>query len=240
MDKLIGRVVEKLDELEIRENTLVIFLGDNGTGHQITSQFKGQPYPGGKGQTNARGTHVPLIVNWPARIAEGSVNSDLVSSTDFLPTLCAAAGAKMPSTMPPDGRSFLPQLLDQKGRPREWHYSWYAKGTRMKEVSESAMTKEHKLYRDGRFYNLASDAFEERPSQLSGLSGKEAAAADKLAKVLEQYANARPAEVTAAAAKAASEEKNQKPKRPSRRRAGRQSAAADAANPSASTGAAVQ
>src|SRR5687767_12974418 len=90
MDKMIGELVAKLDALGLRDNTLLLFLGDNGTGGEVVSQFKGQSYPGGKGRSNARGTHVPLIANWPGSISAGKVNEDLIASTDFLPTICAA------------------------------------------------------------------------------------------------------------------------------------------------------
>src|SRR6478672_3148143 len=87
MDKLVGKVVTKLDDLKIRDNTLIIFLGDNGTGKGVRSKLRGVEYPGGKGTTNARGMHVPLIANWPDHIHVG-VNDDLIDSTDFLPTVC--------------------------------------------------------------------------------------------------------------------------------------------------------
>jgi arylsulfatase A len=193
MDKLIGRLVARLDELGLRENTLVIFLGDNGTGREINSQWKGQSYPGGKGLTNVRGMHVPLIANWPGRIPAGQVNGDLVDSTDFLPTLCEAAGTEVPASLPADGRSFLPQLVGQKGQPREWIYSWYAKNGGPTATAEFAMSVQHKLYRDGRFFELSTDPFEERPLRVDDLSAANAEAARALALALDQYADARPA-----------------------------------------------
>jgi arylsulfatase A len=230
MDKLVGRLMGTLDELGIRDNTLVIFLGDNGTGAGTISQFNGAPYKGGKGRTTARGMHVPLIVNWPARITRGSVNSDLVSSTDFLPTLCQVAGAKIPAETKQDGQSFLPQILGEKGTPRETFYTWYGSGQALEKVREFAMTTEHKLYRDGRFYDLTADPFEESPRQRENLTGKEAAAAEKLAAVLAQYANARPAEMDAAAKVAAqSNDRPNRADRPRRRQARRRQAAAAAA-----------
>ena len=90
----------------------ILFLGDNGTGRGVTSRFRGEDYPGGKGTTTRRGMHVPLIASWPAVIARGEVNRDLVSSVDFLPTLCEAAGVAVPSNV--DGVSFLPQLRGEK------------------------------------------------------------------------------------------------------------------------------
>jgi arylsulfatase A len=201
-DKLVGRVEAKLEELGIRENTLVIFLGDNGTGAGITSRFEGRDIRGGKGQTIKRGMHVPLIVNWPGHVTAGSENDDLVASTDFLPTICEAAGAELPATMPTDGQSFYAQLLGQTGSPRETLYCWYARDGGKRNVHEFAMTKQHKLYRDGRFFDVAADPDEKAPRKTADLTGEAAEAASKLSSVLEQYADARPASVEAAAAAA--------------------------------------
>lgn len=76
LDKMVGRLDAKLAELGIRDNTLLIFMGDNGTGQPIKSQFKGVDYQGGKGTTKQNGTHVPLVVSWPGAIEGGRVNSD--------------------------------------------------------------------------------------------------------------------------------------------------------------------
>jgi hypothetical protein len=83
----------------------------------------GREYPGGKGLTNRRGTHVPLIVSMPGVVPAGSVCDDLVAAVDFLPTICAAAGVPAPEGI--DGQSFLPQLHGERGDPRSWIYSWY-------------------------------------------------------------------------------------------------------------------
>ena len=192
MDKMIGELVAKLDALGLRDNTLLLFLGDNGSPREITSKFKGSAYPGGKGESTVRGTHVPLIANWPGRLAGGKVNTDLIVSTDFLPTLCEAAGVSLPGSMPPDGRSFLPQLLGRKGEPREWAYFWYAPDGGATPKYEFAMSTRHKLYRDGTFFDLSRDWFEQKPLKLAQLSGPEAAAAKTLAAALDHHANARP------------------------------------------------
>ncbi|HJQ82063.1 MAG TPA: sulfatase-like hydrolase/transferase [Lacipirellulaceae bacterium] len=223
-DKLVGRVEAKLEELGIRENTLVIFLGDNGTGAGITSRFEGREIRGGKGQTIKRGMHVPLIANWPGHIAAGSVNDNLVASTDFLPTICDAAGAKLPTAMPADGQSFYAQLLGKTGTPRETLYCWYARGAAMKNVREFAMTKQYKLYRDGRFFDVVADPEERAPRKIAELRGDAAEAANKLSSVLEQYANARPASVDAAAA-AASQNSGKGDRRRQRRGQRRRAAA---------------
>lgn len=192
MDKMVGRVLDKLDALGIGENTLVVFLGDNGTQVTVHSRFKGADYVGGKGTRTARGTHVPLIVRWPAGAVKGAECADLVNSTDFLPTLCEAAGVKVPDGLQIDGRSFLPQVLGKSGRPREWGYCWYSRGGGGEPQFEYAMTLNHKLYRDGRFFDLNQDPFEEQPLPIDALASDQAAEARLLGGVLEQFAEARP------------------------------------------------
>jgi arylsulfatase A len=197
MDKLVGRVVAKVDELGIRDDTLIIFLGDNGTGRGTISKFKGQPYQGGKGLATARGMHVPLIVRWPGHIASSQVNGELVGPVDFLPTMCEAAGVELPSTLTIDGQSFLPQALgDPKATPRPWLYTWYSSNGTMARKTEFARTKTRKLYNDGRFFDLTQDPYEEgRAQREEELTGREADIADELRGVLEQYAEARPEEL---------------------------------------------
>lgn len=194
MDKLVGQLDAKLTALGIRDNTLLIFTGDNGTGAGVTSRFRGAAYKGGKGTTTARGTHVPLIVSWPAVIKGGRVCADLVSSTDFLPTICAAAGAQVPANV--DGVSFLPQLRGEKGAPREWLYAWYSpRQNANATVREFAHNHAHKLYRTGEYFDLAADPFEQKPLQVASLTGAQAHAAKKLQAALDLFKDARPAEL---------------------------------------------
>ena len=197
MDKMIGRLVAKLGELGLRENTLIMFLGDNGTHPSVTSQFKGTAYQGGKGSGTARGTHVPFIANWPGRIPAGRVNSDLIASVDYLPTLCEVAGTQVPAALKIDGRSFLPQLLGQAGQPRDSLYLWYARNGGPTATFEFVLSQTHKLHRDGKFYDLTQDPFEERPLEVATLSGGAAAEAKRLQAVLNQYTHARPPELAA-------------------------------------------
>lgn len=194
MDKLIGELVARLDELALRENTVLLFLGDNGTSSKITSQFQGQSYAGGKGKTNRQGTHVPMIASWPAQMSAGRVSTDLISTTDFLPTLCEMAGIPVPAQV--DGVSFLPQLKGQPGTPREWLYGWYSPRQKpVLTVQEFAFDHRFKLYRDGRFFDLVADPLEKEALAVVALTGEPAAAATRLARVLDQFKDARPAEL---------------------------------------------
>ena len=156
MDKMIGRLMAKLDELKLKENTLLLFMGDNGTSTKITSRFNGADYPGGKGSTKANGTHVPLIAHWPAGMKKAHVCQDLLSSSDILPTLCEAVGINPPEGI--DGRSFLPQIQGQRGNPRDWLYIWYSPRQRADlTVKEYAFDLHYKLYRTGEFYALPEE-----------------------------------------------------------------------------------
>lgn len=192
MDRMIGRLDAKLGELGIRDNTLLLFLGDNGTHSSVTSRFHGSDYRGGKGTTTRRGTHVPLIASWPAVIRQGRVCRDLISSTDFLPTLCAAAGVPVPENS--DGISFLPQLRGEAGSPRDWLYTWYSPRQRPDlSVRECAFDHDFKLYRDGRFFDLRADPFEEQAPLAAPLSAEQTAAKTKLQAALDRFTDARPA-----------------------------------------------
>lgn len=188
MDGMIGRLDARLAELGIRENTLLVFLGDNGTHSSVTIRFRGTDYRGGKGTTTARGTHVPLIASWPAVMKEGRLCRDLVGAVDFLPTLCEAAGIAVPEGT--DGISFLPQLKGRAGTPRESLYLWYSPRQQADlTVREYAFDLTHKLYRDGRLFDLTADPFETAAPLAPG-EAPEARA--RLEAVLLQYTGARP------------------------------------------------
>ncbi len=187
MDKLIGRLLAKLDELKLRENTLVIFMGDNGTHPSVTSRFRGVDVSGGKGKTIARGMHVPLIASWPAATREARVNGDLVGAVDVYATICEAAGAAPGET---DGLSVLPQVRGEKGTPRDWLYSWYSpRQGADTSVRESAFDARWKLYRGGRAFDLAADPDELTPWGVDALPADVGA---KLQSVLDRMKNARP------------------------------------------------
>jgi arylsulfatase A len=193
MDKLIGRLVAKLDALGLRENTLIMFVGDNGTGKGTRSMMGDREVAGGKGTTATAGMHVPLIANWPGKVVAGKACSDLVDSTDFLPTLLEAAGERLPVAPKLDGRSFLPQLQGQRGKPREWVYSWYSprQGANLT-VREFAFNKHFKLYRNGEFFELSKDVEEKHPLKVPSLAGEAASAAKVLQGALAQFKDARP------------------------------------------------
>jgi arylsulfatase A-like enzyme len=120
LDKLIGKLVAELDALKLRENTLIVFTGDNGS--VPIGTINGRKIEGKKNTMLEGGSRVPLIANWRGVTPSGVVLKDLVDFSDFLPTFVEFAGAKVPATRPIDGRSFAPQLLGRKSQPRDWAY----------------------------------------------------------------------------------------------------------------------
>ena len=162
VDKLVGRVVDTLQEAGLQEQTLVIFIGDNGTNRAITSMLGDVPIKGGKGKTTDNGTHVPCILNWPGQIKPG-VHEGLVDLTDFLPTFADLVGQPLPDHIPFDGTSLLPVLKGTPGPRREWIYCWYERDGKRKQASRHARTVQHKLYSTGDLYDVLTDPQEQSP-----------------------------------------------------------------------------
>ncbi|MEN6425530.1 MAG: sulfatase-like hydrolase/transferase [Phycisphaerales bacterium] len=184
MDKIVGRVVKKLDDLGLRENTLILFTGDNGTGVRIESKLGGRIVKGGKGKTTDAGTHVPLIANWMGVAPSGRVCDDLIDFTDFLPTLAETTGAPVPMGLVLDGRSFLPQIRGEKGTPREWVFCHFFRDPG-NPVKRFAMDKRWKLYQNDNLFDVAADPLEEHPSQASQDSPESGEARKRLRPVLD-------------------------------------------------------
>lgn len=178
MDKEVGEIIAAIDRLDLREDTLILFSGDNGTPRQITSKLGDTPVPGGKGQMTDAGTHVPLIASWRGTITPGRVCEDLVDFSDVLPTLVEVSGAERPAGVTLDGRSFAPQLFGRPGTPRDWVFS---------ELGGKWFVRERhwKLHGDGRLYDLQSDPFEREPVP-PGANGEAAEARRRLRAVLDR------------------------------------------------------
>jgi len=171
LDKCVGRVVKTLDRLGLRENTLILFTADNGTPRGIRSRMGDVVVPGGKGSMADTGTHVPLVANWQGTMPAGRVRDDLIDFSDFLPTLAELAGAPLPKGVRIDGRSFLPQLRGEAGKPREWVYIQHGR-------KRAVRDKRWKLHHGGQLFDMAADPFEKSPIK-PGEGSEEAAAARK-------------------------------------------------------------
>ncbi len=193
MDKIVGKFIKKLEELGLRENTVVIFTGDNGTDTPIVSMMNGQKVTGAKGTMTDAGTRVPLVANWPGTISAGTVCGDIVDFSDVAPTLYDLAGVTIPKQLKLDGRSFLPQLKGDKGHPRDWIYCWYSRNGDAAAAKEFARNQRYKLYRTGEFYDIQNDVLENKNLAAADMDAETKQTRALLQKALNQYTNARPA-----------------------------------------------
>lgn len=144
VDESFGRVLAKLKELGIEDNTIVIFASDNGgmsamnmgnpkrkiTEAQVPKSFSTSNLPlrGGKGWMYEGGIRVPLIMSWPKMSKQGTACDVPVSSVDFYPTIMEMLGLKVPKKQKVDGVSIAPLLMgkDIKDRPLYWHFPHYS------------------------------------------------------------------------------------------------------------------
>jgi len=163
MDKIIGKIVGRVDELGIRENTVILFTGDNGMNLAVESRMEDRTVHGGKGTPTDAGTHVPFITSWPGTSPQGRVCDDLIDFSDFFPTLAQISGAEIPENLTVDGRSFLPQLKGEKGTPREWIFCHYEPRWSIWKPCRFVRDKRWKLYGDGRLFDLLADPLEKSP-----------------------------------------------------------------------------
>jgi len=156
MDKQLGALVAELDKLGLRQNTLILFSGDNGTAAGYPSAVHGRMINGWKGSMLEGGSRVPFIASWPAVTPAGKVLDDIVSFADPYATFADLAGAKPPEGFKTDGQSFAPQLRGEPGTPREWAYvqlgaHWYVRepGFKMNDA--------------GRLFDMSDAPFVETP-----------------------------------------------------------------------------
>ena len=156
MDKLVGKLIHALDSLKLRDNTLIVFMGDNGTAGQAAGigRVNGKKIIGKKGSMQECGSLVPMIVNWPGVIKKPGVSNSLIDAADFVPTFAEIAGAALPTNNVLDGKSFAYQLRGGKGTAREWIFTglgndWYVRSANWK------------LMRSGDLYDMRKAPFEE-------------------------------------------------------------------------------
>jgi arylsulfatase A len=131
MDNEFGRLMEALDEMKLRDETFVMFTSDNGP--ETLDRYRGAyrsfgspgPLRGMKLHMYEGGIRVPGIIRWPGKAKAGTICGEPVNGTDILPTLCAMAGARVPSERPIDGASILPIFKDKRIKrkvPLYWRY----------------------------------------------------------------------------------------------------------------------
>ena len=128
VDLSVGRILKKLEESGLEENTVVIFTSDNGGLSRITSNY---PLRAGKGTFYEGGIRVPLCIKWPGLVQPNSETEVPVNGVDFMPTFAEIASAALPKNQPVDGKSILPVLTGKpfdRERPLFFHFPLYLGG----------------------------------------------------------------------------------------------------------------
>ena len=113
MDDGIGRVLSTLKDNNLLDNTLVIFLSDNGGPTEVNGSDN-TPFSGGKGTVMEGGIRVPLLMQWPAKFPAGKVLDTPVISLDILPTAVSAAGGTIPDGISIDGKDLARHILGKE------------------------------------------------------------------------------------------------------------------------------
>lgn len=126
LDEQIGRVLNRLDQLGLRENTLIIFQSDQGHSTEARANYGGGnpgPYRGAKASLFEAGIRIPAMVSFPGRIPAGEVRNQCCTNCDWLPTIARICGADLPDRTI-DGKDILPVILskDAPAPHRVWHW----------------------------------------------------------------------------------------------------------------------
>jgi len=187
LDYQVGRLLERLDQLGLRENTLVVFTSDNGPvttdwrhWYEVNLYGSTGGLRGRKADLYEGGIRVPAIVRWPPEVAPGSVSDVPVSGLDLLPTLAAVAGFPVPADRPIDGEDVSSVLRGEpftRGRPLYWEFDddqgfhFALRDGDWKLLADRSLTRL-------RLHDLAADRFEvndqaaSKPDVVANLLGK--------------------------------------------------------------------
>src|SRR3989475_3052529 len=152
IDWNVGRVLAKLDELKLSDNTIVIYFSDNGPNSwRWNGGMKGR-----KGSVDEGGLRVPFLIRWPGHIRPGWRIPQIAGAIDLLPTLADLAGIRVASTKPLDGKSVKPLLL---GQAKDWpdRMIFSLQGNRV-----SVRTQQYRLDPQGQLFDMVADPGQDR------------------------------------------------------------------------------
>ena len=187
MDKIIGKIVNELNTQGIAENTLLLFVGDNGTNVRLVSQTINGPIKGAKGNTITHGINVPMIASWPSKIKNHKTYSGLINFNDFYATFSDILGVEDDS----DGESLMDIFSDNKIKKRDITTIYYDPMSFSPSTSKlrNVFSQDHryKLYQNGDFFDMEKDILEVNPLNQEDLDNNEKNIKAKLAFELEFF-----------------------------------------------------
>ena len=182
LDKNVGAILNELDRLGLRDNTIVVFTSDNGA----TQDGSNLPFRGGKHSVFEGGTHLPTVIHWPNGKATSRTWDGLCGALDMFPTLMSMADLKMPETRPLDGKNIWPSLRDNTASPVESYYwAW-----RNEDAIRTADWRMHRFFDHNELYDISADISEtknvadEHPEVVKSLTAKLTTWADSIGAAL--------------------------------------------------------
>lgn len=175
IDWNVGRLLETLDALDLRERTIVVYFSDNGpNSYRWNGRMKGR-----KGRIDEGGLRSPFFIRWPQKIDSGMRVEEIAGAIDLLPTLSDLAGVKVRVEKPLDGRSLRPLLLQEK-------VDWPSRSLfAVKNQDVSVRTQQFRLDAEGRLFDIQSDR-----GQQNDVSDRYPTLAADLARRAEQHGEA--------------------------------------------------
>lgn len=182
LDRSVGRILARLDETGLAENTLVVFASDNGGAGYIGIEGINAPYRGWKMTFFEGGIRTPLFMRWPARIVAGETVTTPVQHIDLMPTLAAAAGAPLPDDRGIDGVDLLPAATGTGSVTRPDNALFWQSG-----YYQAVRQGEWKLQVDGRQHKRWLANLSEDPTEQTNLADSEPAVVQRLTALLEQH-----------------------------------------------------
>jgi arylsulfatase A len=178
-DKVVGKVISKLEREGLAENTVIIVIGDNATDKGRSFLYNGKTTNGKKNETDEFGTLTPLTVYWPGAVRKGTVCDELINYTDFLPTIAKLVGRPIPVDFGTiHGQTFHHNLFNSTGANRSWNYTyWDNSPNDSKNPIRFIHDKRYKLYKDTfgvkTYYKIDGDLTEKHPLSLTSLTDEE-------------------------------------------------------------------
>jgi arylsulfatase A-like enzyme len=170
LDNNVAAILKQLDQLGLRDNTIVVFTSDNGA----TKEGSNLPLKGGKHSIYEGGVRLPTVIHWPKGKVTTRSWHGLCGALDMFPTLMAMAGLKMPETRPLDGKNIWPALRDNTASPVESYYwAW-----RNEDAIRTADWKLHRFFDHNELYDIRQDEGETNnvagthPDVVKALTGK--------------------------------------------------------------------
>ncbi len=163
IDDNVGRLLGRLEALGLEENTIVIFVTDNGPQGSKAGVRYNAGMRGAKGTVYEGGIRVPCFVRWPARLEAGKVIGRIAAHIDILPTLLDACGVPKPTRVPLDGRSLLPLLLEDNADwpDRTLYLQWHRGDEPELFRACAARTQRYKLVNGKELYDMVGDPGEQ-------------------------------------------------------------------------------